>query len=211
MKKLILAACLVAGVGISAFAQSSTYDKSEFYVGYANGQIDKGIDTGNSFRDFLNDRTTFHGFEASGVYNFHRYFGVKGDVSGVYNTQKSAFTTPTGNVAFDSNNSLYNFLGGIQVKDNSSDARFKPWAHALVGAGHARTKITNVACTGTVDCTGITGSNSETGWAGAFGGGVDVKLTDKFDLRAIQVDYNPIRFSGQTQQNVRLGIGIVFK
>jgi opacity protein-like surface antigen len=212
MKKLMLAACLMASVGISAFAQSSTYKKSEFYVGYSNGQIDNGVDTGNSFRDFLDDHTTFHGWEASGVYNIHRYFGLKGDVSGTYNKKTFAFASPNGNVSFDTNNSLYNFLGGVQIKDNSSDARFKPWAHALIGAGHGRTKIKNATCTFAADCNGLVGTESETGFAGAFGGGLDIKLNDKIDLRAIQVDYNPIHFSDTgTDHNVRLGIGIVFK
>ena len=212
MIKFILAACLAAGLGTVAFAQSSDYKKSEFYVGYSNGQIDNGVDTGNSFRDFLDDRTTFHGWEGAGVYNFHRYFGIKGDVSGTYNNKTFAFSTPNGNVAFKTNNSLYNFLGGIQVKNNGSDARFKPFAHALIGVGVGHTKIKDVSCTGTADCSGLLGSDTETGFAGAFGGGVDVKLSDKIDLRAIQVDYNPVHFSNTgTDHNVRLGVGIVFK
>lgn len=212
MKKIIIAVCLVAASSISAFAQKTgDYKKSEFFVGYSNNQVDNGVDTGSSFQSFLDDRTSFHGFEASAVYNFNRYFGIKGDVSGTYNNKDFAFATPNGNVAFDTNNSLYNFLGGVQIKDNASDARFKPFAHALIGAGYGKTKVKNVSCTGTVDCTGLAGTDSETGFAGAFGGGLDVKLSNKVDLRAIQVDYNPIRFNGATQQNVRLGIGLVFK
>src|SRR4029079_1765879 len=180
MKKMILAACIAAGLVTAAMAQSSSdYKKSEFYVGYSNGQIDKGIDTGSSFQDFLDDHTTFHGWEAAGVYNFHRYFGLKGDVSGTYNNKTFAFATPDGNVSFKTNNSLYNFLGGIQVKNNGTDARFKPFAHALVGVAVGHTKIKNASCTGTADCSGLTGSESQSGLAGVVGGGVDIKLNDK--------------------------------
>ena len=211
MKKIILAACLATGLCTAAMAQSSgDYKKSEFYVGYSNGQIDNGVDTGSSFQDFLDDHTTFHGWEAAGVYNFHKYLGVKGDVSGTYNNKTFSFATPDGNVSFKTNNSLYNFLGGIQVKNNSTDARFKPFAHALVGVGVGHTKIKNVSCTGTADCSGLVGSETQSGFAGAFGGGVDIKLNDKIDLRAIQVDYNPVHFD-HTDNNVRLGIGVVFK
>jgi hypothetical protein len=61
-----------------------------------------------------------------------------------------------------------------------------------------------------VGCAGIV-SGSETGLAGAFGGGLDIKLNDHIDFRLIQVDYNPIKFNGGVQQNVRIGIGFVFK
>ena len=207
--------CLVAVSSLFTFAQSkSDYNKWEGYGGYSNGQVDTGIDSGNSFRSFFNDRRSFNGFEASGVYNFSRYFGVKADLSGTYNSTNFSFGVPNGGgtstVSFDTKNSLYNFLGGVQIKDNSSDARFKPFAHALIGAGHGRTKITNVTCPVGVDCTTLV-DNSETAFAGAFGGGLDIKLNDKVDFRAVQVDYNPIAFSSGTQHNVRLGIGFVFK
>ena len=52
---------------------------------------------------------------------------------------------------------------------------------------------------------------SETGLAGAFGGGLDIKLSNHVDLRLVQIDYNPIKFQDGIQKNIRLGIGIVFK
>jgi len=215
MKKFILAACLAAISSVASFAQSTDdYKKGEVFIGYSNNQVDTGVDSGDDFESFVDDRESFHGFNASGVYNVSRYFGLKADVSGTYKNKDFNFSVPvgtgTGNVRFDTKNSLYNFLGGVQVKDNSSDARFKPFAHALVGAGHQRTKIDNVSCPTGVDCSDLF-SDSETGLAGAFGGGIDIKINNKIDFRAIQVDYNPIKFDSGTQHNVRLGIGIVFK
>lgn len=214
MKKYILAACLAAISSVSAFAQTADYKKTEVFVGYSNNQVDTGVDSDESF-GLIKERESFNGFNASGVYNVHRYFGIKADVSGAYNNKDFNFTVPgnggVNRVSFDTNNSLYNFLGGVQVKDNSSDARVKPFAHALVGAGHARTKVKNLVCPTGVDCAGISQTESETGLAGAFGGGIDIKLNDKIDIRAIQVDYNPIKFDNGTQHNVRFGVGIVFK
>jgi hypothetical protein len=43
-----------------------------------------------------------------------------------------------------------------------------------------------------------------------FGGGIDFRVGDRFQIRAIQVDYNPVRVFGQTDHNLRLGAGIVF-
>ena len=218
MKKYILAACLAAISSVSAFAQAQPideYKKAEFYVGYSNNQVDSGADSGDSVESFFDDRESFHGFEAAGVYNVSKYFGVKGDISGTYKNQDISFpslVTPGGTITtnFEVKRSVYNFLGGVQVKNNSSEARVKPFAHALVGAGHVRSKIKNVTCSGTSPCPVFEDTFSDTGFAGAFGGGLDIKVTNKFSVRAFQVDYNPIRIDGFTSHNVRLGAGIVF-
>jgi hypothetical protein len=216
IREFILAVFLAAVSSTVVLSQTKTdYNKWEVYGGYSNGQVERGIDSGNSLNAFFRDRRPFNGFEASGVYNFNRYFGVKGDVSGTYNKTHVAFTlpNPTGppdTLAFDSHDSLYNFLGGIQVKDNASESRFKPFAHALVGVGLFRSSVRNLVCTGNTICPAEF-SNSETGFAGAFGGGLDVKLSNKIDLRAFQADYNPVNVFGKVHENVRFGVGFVFK
>lgn len=215
MNKLFLAFCLTIISSAASFAQTSgDYRKSEFFVGYSNQQVDTGGDTGG-LADFIGDRTTFNGFEVSGVYNVSRYVGVKGDFSGAYRSENFSVTDSGTTVSADTKNSIYNVLGGIQIKDNASDTRVKPFAHALVGVGHVRTKISNVNCSGsaipTSACSGLADSFNVTGIAGAFGGGLDIKLNDRVDIRAIQVDYNPIRLDGQTGHNFRFGVGIVIK
>lgn len=214
MNKLILAFCLTIISGVCVFAQTTDYKKSEFFVGYSNAQVDTGANSENGFEEFFDDRLSFHGFNASGVYNVNRYVGIKGDVSGTYKTSDISFAVTTGttttNVGFKAKSSLYNFLGGVQIKDNASTGRVKPFAYALAGAGHGRVKVSSIACPTGVDCSDLT-SDSETGLAGAFGGGLDIRINDNIDFRAVKVDYNPIRFDSGTQHNVRIGIGIVFK
>ena len=212
MKKFFLSLALTAVAGSAAFAQTDEYKKGEVYVGFSHQQVDTGITPDDDFSEVVGRREPFNGFQVSGVYNISRYVGIKGDISGAYNNTRFSFTLPPSDrVAFDTNNSLYNFLGGVQFKDSASDARVKPFAHVLAGAGHGRVKVKNVDCNPVAVCTGLQGTTSETGFAGAFGGGVDVKLNNRVDLRLIQVDYNPIRFDGATSHNFRFGIGFVFK
>ena len=209
MNKLILAFCLTIISSVFAFAQTD-YKKSEFFVGYSNGQVDTGANSENGLDEFFDDRASFHGFNVPAS-----------STSTVTSASKATFRELTKATTFRSerelttfrskrNSSLYNFLGGVQVKDNATTGRLKPFAYALVGAGHGRVKINNVTCPPGVDCSDLT-SDSETGLAGAFGGGLDVRLNDKIDFRVIKVDYNPIKFDSGTQHNIRLGIGIVFK
>jgi hypothetical protein len=210
MKKLFLASCLAVITSVSAFAQSSDYKKAEFFVGYSNGQVDTGANQDNSVNNFFEDRLSFNGFNVSGTANVTRYIGIKGDVSGTYNNKNFNIPAIGGPITFKTDNSLYNFLGGVQVKDNATTARLKPFGYALVGAGHAKTKIKNLNCPQNVDCSDLT-NDSETGLAGAFGGGLDIRINNRVDFRAIKVDYNPIKFDSGTQHNVRFGIGFVFK
>lgn len=219
MKKYLLALSITAltAVFTAAQAPADDYKKGEFYVGYSNGQVDTGLDSGSTAADFFRDRETFHGFNVSGVYNLSRYFGLKGDVSGTYNSRRFNGAVDVGgtpaSISFDTDSSLYNFLGGVQVKDNSREGRFKPFAHALVGVGHARTKFSDFSCTPGNLCAAVVVPDETaggTGFAGAFGGGLDIRVNDKIQIRAFQVDYNPVRIEGQTGHNARFGAGIVF-
>lgn len=220
MNKLFLALCLMIVSSIGALAQSSDYKKAEFYVGYSNNEFDTGTynnNNGNAAQNFFNNRLSFNGFEVAGVANVSRYFGIKGDVSGAYRNKNFNTTTGSGttanNISFGTKNSVYNFLGGVQVKDNSSDARIKPFAHAMVGLGYTKTKFDNVNCSNSTvtGCSGFFTTSSDKGVAGAFGGGLDIKVNDRLDVRAIQIDYNPIRLYGQTSNNFRFGVGINIK
>jgi hypothetical protein len=220
MKKLIfsgLMTLLCASFGLAQTTTTSDYKKSEFFVGYSNNQVDTGIETeeGNPAEEFFSERESFHGFNVSGTYNVSRYVGITGDVSGTYKNKDFSLNIPTsptttGTVDFKTSNSVYNFLGGVQIKNNSSDARVKPFAYALGGAGHVRTKFRDVSCPTGADCSFFDDDYSETGLAGAFGGGVDIKINDKIDFRAIKVDYNPIKLDSGVTHNVRIGVGLVF-
>lgn len=195
-----MALCLTIVTGVCAFAQiTDDYNKNEFYVGYSNQQADQG-----NYRNF-------NGVEGSYVRNVSRYFGIKGDFSAAYRkdsfTFENVFPPNTGTVRATEKSSLYNFLGGIQVKDNASKNRLKPFGHALVGAGHYRSKFETSTNNSGLSNNGF----AQTGVAVAVGGGLDIKLNDRFDLRAIQADYNPIRVNGYWNNNFRFGIGIVIK
>lgn len=221
LKKAIVGLTFSALMVTAAFSQAQPvddYKKAEFFVGYSNGQVDTGVDSGDDVTDFFDDRLNFNGVNVSGVYNVNRYFGIKGDMSATFNGRRlsGTFTDGAGNVftaSADTSNQLYNFVGGVQVKDNSKSGVFKPFAHAMVGVGHARNKVNDFTCTSTTGpCTPpvIDETFSSTGLAGVIGGGIDFRVSDKFQIRAIQVDYNPIRVYDATGHNLRIGAGIVF-
>ena len=54
-------------------------------------------------------------------------------------------------------------------------------------------------------------SSPETGLGLAVGGGLDVNTSDRVAIRVFQVDYIPNRFFGQWFNDIRVGVGVVFK
>ncbi|HLM02310.1 MAG TPA: hypothetical protein VK400_14760 [Pyrinomonadaceae bacterium] len=211
MNKFIRAICLSIVLSVAVFAQtddSDEYNRNEFYVGYSHQQVDEG------------SRRNLNGFEGSFTRNVKRYVGIRGMVSGAYEstTLQGAVPSPAGGsyeFRQDFNRSVYNFLGGVQFKDNASKARFKPFAFALGGVAVNRARFKNFACTSGNCPTGIPVFNNttftDTGVAGSFGGGLDIKINDKIDFRAVQVDYNPIYSNSRVDNNFRIGVGFVFK
>jgi hypothetical protein len=87
--------------------------------------------------------------------------------------------------------SVNTFLFGPQV---SWPTRVSAFAHLLVGGAHVST-----------------GPFADTSLAVAIGGGIDTRLVHGIYWRVIEGDYLPTRFFGNTQSNVRVSSGIVFK
>lgn len=210
MFKSILIGTIILACASIAAAQSD-YKKFEFFGGYSHNRVDTGLsDEEPALADVINEREGFHGFEVSATGNLSRYFGIKGDFSGHFKNQNFQIPgLPGSNLDIDSR--LFNFLGGVQIKDNSTEGTFKPFAHALAGVAHARNSVdfNDVICVAIVPSPCSPFTQSETGFAAAFGGGLDIRASDRISIRAIQVDYNPTRLFDSTQHNFRIGVGIV--
>jgi len=217
---LLIAAVFVGMISTStAMCQgSSDYRRFEFSVGYSHNRVDVGpvdsdLNDNFDFNDIFDEREGFNGVEASVVGNFSRYVGAKFDYS--YHQKRFGIGGDRTTIR------LQNVLGGIQIKDNSNEGTFKPFAHALAGFGRTSADLSQF-------------DNSledfhDTGFAAALGGGLDIRVARHFDVRAIQLDYNPMRFdfsdfgvtgipgtptfTGQrkrTLNNFRIGVGVVF-
>jgi hypothetical protein len=234
MGRLLFLAIFIAGCASISFAQSTDYNKFEVYGGYSHGRIDPRVpvrisedQAGNAalspgagpfdpefqLVDFSYPRDGFRGFNTSLTGNISRYVGLKFDLAAHFRHQPNFFFRDIG---LDS--SVFNFLGGVQIKDNARKARFKPFAHALVGVARKRNKAVSKQvgffdeifdlCRFRQDpsCPPL---RTDYGFAGAFGGGLDIRVHRRFDIRALQIDYNPTHVFDRTQHNYRIGAGIV--
>jgi hypothetical protein len=196
--------------GLTAHAQSEVY-RAEVFGGYMFSSISNG--SSSSTTEYVipgqfvttssssSSRRQMHGFNTSLTGNSSKSVGWKFDFSHVSRSDSVSGSSKV-------KTSIQQYLGGVQFKNNIKDgAAFKPWAHVLAGIARQYQ--------GTGGGTG-TGSNySQNDFAMVVGGGIDVKLGKRVDLRVIQFDYNPIfvktrnGIEGHTQHNFRVGFGFV--
>ena len=182
----------VLGASLPAYAQSD-YPKFEVFGGYSHFSADINFD--DPFDDdasgFFNQREGFHGGAFSLAGNLSRHFGVVADFS----YHKKEIELPGPDIDF----STFAFLFGPRVTARGS--RVEGFAHALVGG--VRRKLEDF--------------NSDTDLALGLGGGVDIKATDKFAVRLVQLDYLPFRdrdlFTGDKEwrHNLRVSVGVTFR
>ena len=190
MKRLLFV-CAILVVG-SFFVVAEDAPKFDVYGGwsYMHASVDNA-----DVEEALGDDAygTYKGFGVSGCGYITPNFGIVGDFS--YHSK-----------GFEGDNSIKNYflMAGPQFVMRSHDA-VAPFVRGLFGLAHVKAE-------GTV----LLGTNnakwelSENKFAFGFGGGIDVKVSDKVSVRVAQFDY--IRVLGDPiKSNVfRFGAGIVF-
>jgi hypothetical protein len=135
-------------------------------------------------------------------------FGLTGDFSGHFTTRSIA--DPLGGT-IDNHVRVFNLLGGPQYRFRSN-SRLTPFVRALAGIANTRSRLE-------VPSLNSTETLSSTDFALAIGGGLDVRVSERVDLRVFQVDYNPIFLSSRNElgfgntraDNVRFSFGVVIK
>jgi opacity protein-like surface antigen len=195
-------AALTLAVSLTS-AQDDVY-RVEGFGGYSYMNLDRAVEL-DQFSNGNFNRVNSHGFNGSVTYNFSRYWGAKFDLT--LHTHGEDFqstltvnplTTTTG--TFKTSQSDYQYMGGVQIKDNSKDGpRFKPFAHVLAGISDQHFSIDQTSPVNTQLV-----KLSKTGFGMKFGGGVDYKLTKNLDARFIQFDFNPI-WRGSTNFGTNFG------
>lgn len=211
MQKLISSILLIFCCGPFAAAQSNDRPRAEFFAGYSvlrtNYEAERPNPPIGVIVAFKGDQT-LNGFNVSATGYLTKGFGLTGDFSGHFTTN----STPDplgGNI--ETRIRIFNVLGGPQYKFRNNN-RVAPFVRALAGVANTRSRLN-------VPSLSATGTSSSTDFALAIGGGLDVRVSDRVDLRVFQADYNPIflqrgnelGFGKSRADNVRFSFGLVFK
>ena len=201
MKKSLLLSAAVL-LGLSAFGQE--FPRFEIAALY-------------SFARYAPSATYTHGHSLNGgggqlTVNFTENLGIKMDLVG-YGSTQTVFTLPRGSALLPAggtirgNGNLFTYMFGPQIKSRSE--KVQPYFHLLFGAAHS-----NVYASAYTNAGGSrSGAPSGDAFAMAFGGGVDIPVSNMVAIRVGQVDYLLTRFTNQftnsNQNNFRYSAGIV--
>ena len=131
--------------------------------------------------------TSFNVFGGGGgfVYNVTPWIGVKADFNGY--TQSNVLKMIGGNVG----GNVFTYLFGPQIKRHSG--RIQPFGEALFGAAHSNLYANILTAGGYTSA-----SSSSNAFAMEFGGGCDIRVTNHFQIRPVEVDYLYTRFGANT-------------
>lgn len=189
MRKLLLV--LILGLVATLPAAAQEVPAGDIFVGYQYGHLKPGEGVSGF---------NVYGWNASASFNTNRWFGLVADFSGGYNG--AASITAPGSPTVVADVKLHTFLFGPRVTARH-EGRVEPFAQVLVGAAR-------------VSASAAGGSDSQSSFAMAVGGGADLKATRNLAFRLIQGDYLLTRFEGDrgsriNQHNVRLSTGIIFR
>ncbi len=183
--------------------------KVEVFLGYSR------FGTGSNNTVTGNRMVGLNGGSASVTFNFNRYLGIVGDFGG-YDDSQLQLTGTGGNqpLVVNSSGTAYSYLFGPRLSYRNH-TRFTPFAQVLAGGVHASAVTVN-DCAG-AGCMGLPVQNS---FAFTGGGGLDVRLTHRVSIRAVQAEYMLTRFQsvanglstgvGASQNDLRLSSGLLF-
>jgi hypothetical protein len=192
-------------MGSSAFAQE--YSKWEIPVDYTYAR-----GNGANIAPF-----SLNGGGGGIVYNFSRFFGIKGDLQGYGSTTRVFNNVLVVNPLISNtvvpqvrvNGNLFTYMAGPQLRLPTHT--FKPFAEFLFGGAHTNT-YTNL-----VKVTGSTVGPNNNAFAMAVGGGFDIRVNKTISIRPFEMDYLLTRFGtslipggSHNQNNFRYNAGVVF-
>ena len=204
MKKSIVLLGMVLLFALAAAAQDMP--KMETFLGYTYVRA--------------NSATNIPAFSANGasgqfVYNFSKYFGGVLDLGAVHNGNLGGFTIDS---------TAVNFLLGPRWSFRYS--RLTPYLEALFGGSYIAqsSRVSSIVSTPTTGLVPIVPGQpitsrlvaSQSAFAMAIGGGLDIKINKNVSFRPIGLDYYMTRFQNlrsgndNNQNNLRYTAGVNF-
>jgi len=183
MKLKLLVSLLTVLSLFGATAHAHDTPKFDIFAGYSYLRLNPRTAGVSSFN--------LNGGSASIAYNAKSWLSGVADFGGYNN----------GNILNTGiNGTLSTYLFGPRVSYRHF-GRITPFGEVLFGVAHASSAGT---------------SGSDNAFAMTLGGGLDYKWSDRFAIRPVKLDYLMTRFSetgtsNQTQNNLRVSTGIVFR
>jgi hypothetical protein len=189
-KKLVLLGTLLLAGMVASAQESPETPKAEVGLNYSYTRINPG--------------GTFSGYNANGgfadvAYNFNRSFGFVADLGGSFSGTQDGLAL---------NNTNFEYLFGPRF--NWRHSRFNPYIQALFGGERFSNGFNPAATDPRLGA-------SQNNFAAAFGGGLNIVVSNHLAVRPFQLEYLTTQLSpgganlNYTQNNLRYSAGVVFR
>ena len=133
-----------------------------------------------------------HGWNGSVAGNVNEWLGLVADFAGHYTRIES----PVSSERIKTHALLFGPRFSARTK------HVTPFAHILLGAAHNDARAREL---------GLDFHFTDTSFAAALGGGLDVHVGKHVSIRAFQIDYLRTNFFGGAQNKGRISAGVVFR
>ena len=182
---------LVFAAPCAAQTTPQTTPPWEIFVGYSlqRSDVREYFKTSPIIYASRGGYVNLNGWDASVTENINHWFGGTIDFSGHYKSPVVATTT--------NREQMYSIMYGPRFSYRAPG--FTPFFHVLLGVAHADVKVTP---------TGPRASDSS--FAAAAGGGLDLNIGSKAAIRLFQAEYFRTSLLGTRQDGLRASAGIVF-
>lgn len=181
-KVIIIILAALASTGHAAAQAAADHEKSE-----ERAEAERPFEVFAGYSAVREDGRILQGWTGTFIGNINRWFGLAADFDGHYGSHRD------GAELVKTREHGFTFGPHVAIPTHS---RVTPFAFALLGGAH-RSETTG----------GVT--ESVTGLAGNFGGGVDIGVNDRISIRLIQVDAAYARFHGVGSTVPRFSAGLV--
>jgi opacity protein-like surface antigen len=201
--------CMLAGILMLAASPALAQDAPRVEVSGGYQLINLSVDVDPSLGvpvDSSQTLATGWYFDVAG--NINPMFGVVFQVGGSYKTISESVTIAGVTADASVGLNVHQFMGGIRINARS-DSPITPFGEVLVGGvrGGVDVSVTVTGPGGTIFDTSESASATDFGLE--VGGGVDIRVSDRFGIRA-SADYIRVFAEGEGANLFRLGVGAVF-
>lgn len=187
-----------------ALSMAQSVPQIEFAAGYSYMQFHANVPQLTS--------QSFNGGGASLVFNPVSWLGVKVDFTGY--SFGSGWTNKLRELGYtgSASTNMFIYQFGPQLKRHSG--KLQPYVQTLYGAAHSSGYAAVLRAKGSGTYVLTSGGGNNTAFAMEAGGGLDIALTNRIQLRPVELDYQLTRFGyrnfSANQNNFKYFAGINF-
>jgi hypothetical protein len=187
--RFVGAVAVIAGflLLLAASASAQNINQSNVFAGYS------------FFADnlFSGQHADLNGWDLSAEKKYLPFFGLVGDVSGVYGSKNLSGSTTCGSAGCTVASSISQYTFDVGIRGSYATNTVRPFAEAMFGEAHT-----------TEYGPGL--SNTNNGFDALLGAGMDCRLTQRLGCRVV-VDYIVTGSFEVRHNSIRASSGLVFR